>query len=84
MHIWKLTEAGKTVCHKEYSFYSLSSITSYHSSLKKIRIIIKDLVRLKQISKDNWTEEQWRTKDECVVINSGGCGIFLIQKIYVK
>jgi predicted DNA-binding ArsR family transcriptional regulator len=84
MHIWKLTEAGKTRCHKEWSFYCMDATFEFYSSFKKIKKVIKDTVKLKQMSKDNWTEYHRESKDYCYVINSGGSAIFSIRKIYIK
>ncbi len=84
MYIWKVVKAGKTTCYKEWNLSCISSTIEYYSNLRKVKAKIKKIVKMEKMSKDNWTEEQWITKDYCTVINSGGREIFSIQKIYVK
>lgn len=85
-HIWKLTKACKP--KSNYFGYNLNHINAtseYYSSLKKVRKVIKDTVESGEISSaNNWTNEEWQSDKYCIVINSGGCGIFSFRKIYVK
>jgi hypothetical protein len=91
--IWELVKAGKSggawaewdlaVCAGDNR-----AVKKHYSSLEKCRQIVKDVVEShdEQIgSIDNWTEEQWREDGNyCIVINSGGCGIFSFRKIYYE
>jgi hypothetical protein len=84
-YAWILRKAGLSCCHKEYELYGIDASYAYYSSLKKCREEVKKVVESGEIgSYENWTAEKWQSKNYCVVINSGGCGIFAIKRILLN
>jgi hypothetical protein len=90
--VWLFTRAGITPCYHEYSLTQFcgenKAKQTYYSSLTKCRKAVKDEIASKDSiigSIDDWTEEQWRENDNyCLVINSGGSGIFSFRKIIIN
>lgn len=82
---WILKRAGKSTVGRGWDLCSMFAKSRYYSSLKKMRAEVERTVLYGEIpSVNNFTQENWQNKEYCVVINSGGCGIFSFQKIYIN
>ena len=85
MYIWEFKQGtGGTERFSCYDVTRHDVVPEYYSSFTKCRKEVKRRVKEQCLSRENWTEENWKSDDYCVIINSGGNSIFSIKRIEVK